>query len=239
LLCAVLFLVGCSSEPPPAVVSNEPLALGSALGIDLPTDARDVSMELKGSHLDFIARYYRDPTSRWPPLSAAEAQAVSSVGLRLVALWESRAQNPSYFSYASGYADAQSAYRQARAIGQPPGSAIYFAVDYNAPSRDVEGTIDHYFRGVLAGLITEAGGHQPEYRIGVYGSGSVCGYLKGARLVQLTWLSNSTAWEGYGGFSDWDIRQGMKSRNLSFSHDSNEARGDYGGFLVGSKASAS
>ena len=44
--------------------------------------------------------------------------------------------------------DAISAYTQAKAVGQPAGSAIYFAVDYNAPSSDISGAIDQYFRCV-------------------------------------------------------------------------------------------
>ena len=33
-------------------------------------------------------------------------------------------------------------------------------------------------------------------------------------------------------FTDWNIRQGMRSPSLSFSQDSNEARGEYGSFRV-------
>ena len=230
-LLAVLALAGCHHAAPPPVVAA-PAAPGLAHGIDMATDARDVSMELTGSRVDFVARYYRDPASRWPTLSPAEARMLSAAGKEVVAVWESHSGNPAYFSYASGYADAAAAYRQAKAVGQPAGSAIYFAVDFNAYQPDILGPIDHYFRGVLAGLQVAAGGHAPEYRVGVYGSGAVCDYLKRARLAQLTWLSNSTAWAGHDQFAGWDIRQGPQSAALSFSHDSNEARGDYGGFRV-------
>ena len=197
----------------------------------MASDARDVSGELKGSGLDFVARYYRDPASRWPTLSAAEARMISAAGLRLVAVWEWHSHRPDYFSYDAGYADAQAAYRQAKAIGQPSGSAIYFAVDYNAPEVDIHGVIDRYFRGVYNGLLAATGGRL-EYKIGVYGSGAVCDYLKGARLVQFAWLSNSTAWSGYDRFADWNIRQSGRSPALSFDQDMNEARGDYGGFQI-------
>src|SRR6202140_4253830 len=185
LFLAVLALAACSSEPPPPIVEAPPPA-GLARGIDLPIDARDVSLELKESHLDFVARYYRDPASRWPALSAAEARTVSSSAMNLVALWESHSHRPDYFSYASGYSDALAAYRQAKAIGQPAGSAIYFAVDYNAQEPDVSGPVDQYFRGIAAGLAA-AGGQAPGYRVGVYGSGAVCDYLKRARLAQYAW----------------------------------------------------
>ncbi|HVB16879.1 MAG TPA: DUF1906 domain-containing protein [Stellaceae bacterium] len=230
-LLTLLFLAGCSPPPLP-VLAGAPLPAGTARGIDMPTDARDVAMELGGSHLDFVARYYRDPASRWPALSADEARTVSATGKKLVAIWESHSHNPAYFSYGSGYADALSAYRQAKAVGQPHGSAIYFAVDFNAQQGDILGPVDAYFRGVYNGLIEAAGGHVPDYRVGVYGSGAVCSYLKQARLAAYTWLSNSTAWAGYNRFTDWNIRQGGQSLLLSFSQDSNEARGDYGGFSI-------
>ena len=236
LLFPVLFVAACHGAPP--VVTASAPEPGLAQGVDLPTDARDVSMELKGSHLDFVARYYRDPASRWPALSSQEARAISSAGLKMVAVWESHSGNPAYFTYATGYSDALAAYSEAKAVGQPKNSAIYFAVDYNAAPIEIVGSIDQYFRGVYNGMIAAAQGHVPDYRIGVYGSGAVCAYLKGARLAQFAWLSNSTAWRGYNSFIDWDIRQGMSSPLLSFAQDSNQARGEYGGFLIDAAAPA-
>lgn len=210
-----------------------------ASGIDMATDARDVAMELRGgTHPDFVARYYRDPASHWPRLSAAEARMISNAGMKLVTVWESHSGRPDYFTYASGYYDAEAAYAQAKAIGQPPGSAIYFAVDFNAQEPDVLWRIDPYFRGIAAGLAAAAPRHISEYRIGIYGSGLVCDYLKRTHLAQYAWLSNARAWSGYASFDDWDIRQGGRSPYLSFSQDSNEARGDYGGFRVENQYSA-
>ncbi len=175
--------------------------------------------------------------SRWPTLSAAEARMVSSAGMSLVAVWESHSHKRDYFSYASGYYDALAAHRQAKAIGQPAGSGIYFAVDFNAQEPDVRGPVDQYFRGVHAGLAAAAG-QAREYRVGVYGSGAVCDYLKRSRLAEYAWLSNSTAWSGYDSFTDWNIKQSGRSPLLSFDQDSNEARGEYGSFRVTSQYSS-
>ena len=237
LLLAMLALGACSGTPPAHVV-EAPRAgrLMPPQGIDMATDARDYANEIKSRQLDFVARYYRAPTSRWPTLSAAEAAHLSSAGMKVVAVWESHSHKPEYFSYSSGYADAVSAYRQAKSVGQPTGTAIYFAVDYNAPQSDITGSIDQYFRGVAAGLASVGGGS--EYRVGVYGSGAVCDYLKRARLAQYTWLSNSTAWSGYDSFTDWNIRQSKSSSLLSFNHDWNEATDDYGGFQVNNQYSS-
>jgi hypothetical protein len=234
-LLAVLCLAACDTAPPQASVAAS--RGGLARGIDLPTDARDVSLELKGSGLDFVARYYRHATSRWPTLTLEEARSVSANGMKLVALFESHSHKPDYFSYGSGFSDGMTAYQQARKIGQPAGSAIYFAVDYNAPQPDIRGQVDRYFRGVRAGMQAGAG-KTPEYRVGVYGSGAVCDYMKRMRLAEYAWLSGSTAWAGYSSFADWNIRQARRGASLSFNHTTNEARGEYGGFAVASRYTA-
>ena len=226
-----VILAGCGGAPPERPAEKP--GTGLARGIDLPIDSRDVSQELKHSGLRFVARYYRDPASRWPALSAEEARSVAETGIKLVAVYQYRSHRPDYFSHAAGYSDAMTAYRQAKATGQPPGSAIYFTVDYNAPDHEIGGPIAQYFRGIAAGLAAAGGAR--EYRVGVYGSGVVCDYLKRAGLAELAWLSGSTAWAGYGSFPDWDIRQGRRSPTLSFNNTENEARGDYGAFTVASR----
>src|SRR5258706_11247577 len=93
LLLTIVLLAACSSKPEtPAVVQAPPA--GFARGIDLATDVRDVSMELKGSGIDFVARYYRHSTSRWPTLSAEEARTGSAMGKQLVAVFESHSHKP-------------------------------------------------------------------------------------------------------------------------------------------------
>jgi hypothetical protein len=199
-------------------------------GVDLPTDTGDVLGELRTSQLDFVARYYRDPTSHWPALTAAEAQRLSALGLKIVAVWEFHSGRPEYFSYASGYWDANSAWRQAAAAGQPAGSAIYFGVDFNARGAALY-QVDQYFRGVNAAFAAISRGG-PGYRIGVYGSGAVCDAVTRARLAQYSWLSNAHAWAGYDNYSAWNIRQHGPFGSLSFNHDADEARGDYGAFRL-------
>jgi len=235
-LFATLILAACQNEtaaPPPA---SQPRAVWPAHGVDLAIDASDVLNELQTRRIDFVARYYRHPESRWPALSPQEARRLASLGVKLVALWEWHSARPAYFSYASGYADAISAYRQARGIGQPPDSAIYFAVDFNAQGAALD-AVRQYFAGVSAGLAA-AGGGKPPYKVGVYGSGAVCDAVKRAGLAQYSWLSNSTAWDGSLAYRGWDIRQVGRWAGLSFDHDADEARDEYGGFRLAVEASS-
>lgn len=199
-------------------------------GIDLPTDAGRVIAAIRGANLDFVARYYRSPTSHWPSLSASEAQLLSA-GLKIVAVWESASTHASYFSRLSGVNDSTSAYHQAQTIGQPAGSAIYFAVDYDASGTDIVGPINEYFRGIAAGFAA-ARGDGPGCKVGVYGSGAVCQALTRAGLADYTWLAVSSGWAESRTFTAWNIKQGEALRSLSFDHDSNEATDDYGGFQV-------
>jgi Rv2525c-like, glycoside hydrolase-like domain len=237
---AALILAACHRQPSPTLsLAPDPTpgprsGIGPAEGIDLPTDSSDALNELKDSGIAFVARYYRDPTSRWPPLSAAEAQRLSSLGLKIVAIWEPYSPDPPYFSYYSGYHDATAAYSQAKAVGQPAGSAIYFAIDFNPQALH---PIYDYFRGVAAGLAA-AGGGKSEYKVGVYGSGAVCEAMKEAGLAQFTWLSNSRAWTGSLAYQGWNIRQGGRWVGLSLNHDADEARDDYGGFRIANDATA-
>ena len=228
-----LILAACTAAPaPPLLPAVAPPSWGQ--GIDLPTDSSDVLNELKSNRVDFVARYYRNPDSRWPALSPVEAQRRSANGIKIVAVWEAHSRDPAYFSYSQGYGDAITASGEARAIGQPPGTAIYFAVDFNAQWLM---PIDEYFRGIAAGLAAANGG-RAGYAVGVYGSGMVCDSLKRSGLARYCWLSNAFAWDGSTAYEDWNIRQGEPSAALSFNQDSDEARNDYGAFRVADSGGA-
>ena len=76
------------------------------LGIDLAMDTSNVVEELRGSRIDFVARYYRDPTSSLPALSSQEARKLALFGLKIVPVWEQNSPDPENLSYSSGYSDA-------------------------------------------------------------------------------------------------------------------------------------
>jgi hypothetical protein len=221
-----LLVAACHTAPlppPPVPQYVEPPGTGWAQGVDLSTDASSVADEIRQSGIDFVARYYRDPDSALPPLTPSEAQALSAQGLKIVAVFEWHSPDPERMSYAAGFSDAQMAGTQARAVGQPPGSAIYFAVDFNAAGDQLD-AVAQYFRGIAAGL--------SGYRIGVYGSGTVCDFVKRSGLAQYSWLGNALNWDGATTYDGWDIEQGQRMLNLPFDQDEDEARGDYGAFRL-------
>jgi hypothetical protein len=44
-------------------------------------------------------------------------------------------------------------------------------------------------------------------------------------------LTNATSWDGSLDYNDWNIKQG-EALPFSFDNDSDEVRGDYGGFWL-------
>jgi hypothetical protein len=146
-----------------------------------------------------IIRYYNFSNSRRLPekrMELAEAQALASHGIQMAAVFQQRQDQADDFSELKGVAAGRRAYRYARDnIGQPAGSAIYFGVDFDASSSQIRNNIAPFFEGVKRTFAEEGGGN-PEYRIGAYGSGLVCGTLTRSGLIGLTWLSLSRGHRG-------------------------------------------
>ncbi len=200
-------------------------------GIDASTPCTSAASCLKQAGLEFVGRYYAVAAESWKVLTSAEAQALGAAGLRIVAVWESGSPTQaSYFSHAQGVQDGQGARAQALALGQPAGTPVYFAVDYDAAASDISGVITQYFEGLQAAFGT---GGAPFYAVGVYGSGAVCQAMLAAGLASRAWLAESTGWSGSSSFTGWNIKQSATIQPVcGISVDNDVAEGDYGGFNV-------
>ncbi|WP_040948484.1 DUF1906 domain-containing protein [Gorillibacterium massiliense] len=131
-------------------------------GIDCGSPLNTVkAAQFKKDGVSFIGRYVT-PES-WKTLSKAEADILQAAGLQILSVFE-RSANRTKGGHNAGAEDGREAYTQARNIGQPVGSAIYFAVDYDAPESDFE-LLETYLRAAVAQI--------PGYKLGVYGSYSV------------------------------------------------------------------
>ena len=174
--------------------------------------------------MDTIIRYYCRQTSQPEKrLTPDEAQAIVGAGMKLGVVYQGAGNAASSFSDANGTQDGSHARDYAsRVIGQPRGSAIYFAVDYDASPADIRSRIVPYFAAVRRALAS--GGGEPDYLVGVYGSGAVCQALLDARLVSLTWVSQSRGFTGTAQFvasGRWNLKQGPESTLCGMSIDSN------------------
>lgn len=118
---------------------------------------------LAGAGYRFAARYLVPAAYAWKRLTRAEAEAITAAGLQIISVYETSANRPAGGASA-GLADGAAALREARTVGQPEGSAIYFAVDYDAGASDFD-EIEAYLKA--------AASQMPGYEAGVYGSYSV------------------------------------------------------------------
>ena len=136
-----------------------------------------------------------------------------------------------------GTSQAEQALACARDVGQPQGSAIYFAVDFDCTPSSFSREITPYFHAISA--VFAAQGFP--YKIGVYGSGLVCHGLLAAGLCSYTWLTNSTGFQGYKQFyasKRWNLAQHLPKYYGKLQADPNETAADFGAFQVGAGALA-
>ncbi|MGW6762360.1 DUF1906 domain-containing protein, partial [Streptomyces sp. NPDC055008] len=212
-------------EPQKKRTSSRPSGVHMPKGLDTTQNCSPYAASIRAQGYDFIGRYLSKST--WKVINAPEASAISAAGLSLILVYEDGSTSASYFSNSRGQSDGQRAATQAAALSAPSKTALYFAVDYDASSADINGCITDYFNGVAQGLATaETDNGCPPYAIGAYGSGSTCLALAQAGLVQYTWLAQSRGWSGYDPNHLWSIVQGMPSTVGALSVDPDVAIGN-------------
>lgn len=169
---------------------------------------------LVASGKSFVIRYYsrttRQPEKQLRPREAAE---LARAGLQIAVVYQDRGRETEDFNLERGRLDAASAFASAGQIGQPAGSAIYFAVDTDFSATQIRQFVLPYFQGVRQAL-EQASGGVSNYRVGVYGSGLTCRLVKTAGLAQFTWLAEATGWAESRNFSDFDVRQFVTDQPL-------------------------
>jgi len=125
----------------------------------------------------FVCRYLVPESMAWKRLTRAEAEAITAAGMKIVSVFQ-RGQKDAAGGAANGSRDGKAAYQEAKLIGQPEGTAIYFAVDYDAQPADYA-AIEAYLRAAAKEV--------PGYRIGVYGSFNVVEAMASVNACQHFW----------------------------------------------------
>jgi hypothetical protein len=173
-----------------------------------------------------IIRYYCEFTrQREKRLTAAEAFALGRAGLRVGAVYQDGGTGADGFTRSKGFRAGSYAYRYAQGtIRQAPASAIYFAVDFDAPKTAVKNNIQPFFQGLADGFAAESGG-TPDYAVGVYGSGLVCSTLLDLELASFAWVSQSMGFTGTKDFlktKRWTLKQNLPSIVCGLDVDTDE-----------------
>ncbi len=183
----------------------------------------------------FVFRYHSrttlQPQKRISPKEAAE---LARAGLDIAAVYQDRAQQASDFGRDRGLQDGASAVIFAGQIGQPPGSAVYFAVDTDFSTAQIRDLVLPYLLGVKEAF-DEAGRGTAYHRIGIYGSGLTC-RLATTELdfVDFAWLAESTGWRESQVYEAWAVKQhrndGEMLCDLGKGFERCEAKGEFGQF---------
>jgi len=157
-------------------------------GMDACMDCGPLAAGIVAAGMKFVGRYYSRFASK--AMTRGEALALSQAGLQLVAVYQDAADDIQYFSAVEGQQCAARALSQAAAVGQPAGSAIYFAADFDPTPAQVNGPMMDHYRAVARTFSAAP----TQYAVGIYGSGLACRTLRDAGLAAFTWLSGSSGY---------------------------------------------
>lgn len=160
----------------------------------------------------FIVRYYSRTTSmKEKVLRPEEARQLAVAGIDLAVVYQDRGRAESDFGADRGELDARTALEQAANVGQPPGSAIYFAVDVDFSKVQIRKFVLPYFGAIKRVFAQETS----LYTIGVYGSGLTCRLLEeAANLITYTWLAEATGWRESATYANWAMKQQVNHASL-------------------------
>jgi len=147
-------------------------------GIDCATPlTSDAAKKIAAEGMKFVCRYLVPERLAWKRLTRAEAEAITAAGLLIISVFETTASRPAGGA-AAGEVDGREAMAEAKAIKQPPGSAIYFAVDYDAQAKDYN-AIEAYLRAAAKQI--------EGYKVGVYGSYAVIEEMARRGVAECFW----------------------------------------------------
>lgn len=155
----------------------------------------------------FVFRYHsRTTTQPQKRLDPREAAELARAGLFIASVYQDRAREEVDFGAARGEQDAISALTYAGQVGQPAGSAVYFAVDVDFSAAQINAVVLPYFRSIDR-VFREAGQGTAYLTIGVYGSGLTCRLVSALPFVAHTWLAEATGWRESATYSGWSVKQ--------------------------------
>lgn len=139
----------------------------------------------------FASRYLSPPGGIDKDLSLAEAQKLTNAGIAIVCNWEDSTGAP-LKGFTRGVSDAGMAWEHAIACGMPRSRPIYFSIDFEASTAQLQNELTQYFRGIATVM--------PLSQIGAYGGLATIKFLFDNHLI--TWGWQTYAWS----HGVWDSR---------------------------------
>lgn len=213
--------------------AGAPVPDGRIAIVDTSANAARAVDQLKGKNVNMVARYYaRDFQPSLPEKRIAfnkignspESRVLLENGIAILSVYQYLNQLPKKFvagladtgsAADEAKADARAALDQARTVGQPQGSAMYFGVDFDVREDTVGETgkpmidsILDYFR-IINRMISD------RYRVGAYANGYVNRVLRSEKLIEFSWVSHSQSFAETPAFissGKWHIYQNQVNR---------------------------
>jgi hypothetical protein len=191
-------------------------------GIDFTTPLTLAkAKELKAAGYDFICRYLVPEAYKSKRITKAEAEAATQTGLKILSVFEIYAdfrqtKGGTRSTEVAGREDGKAALKEARLVGMPVGSTIYFAVDFDTKDYDM---VEAYLRNAFVEI--------PGYACGVYGSYYVVEEM--ARRKACTHFWQTYAWSNKKISKYNNVYQYKNGVNvIGIAADLNEASGNEG-----------
>lgn len=164
--------------------------------IDTSSNTTEIAEALKEDGITCVTRYYCSDNYEEKRLGKIEAEALSNAGIKISVVYQNSQNDVSDFTGEKGFDAGLEAFSYARdIIGQPFGSVISFAVDFNPSDEEMIENILPFFSGVKEAFFKESDGDNT-YEVGAYGSGLVCNVLLDEELCSYRWLSMADNFHG-------------------------------------------
>jgi hypothetical protein len=221
-------LAACETTSPAAPSTGFPAVVDTATRLDA---AKAAGLRAAGAKTVFRYYCHLPPSLPEKDLTPEEARVILGEGLSLAVVFQHYNNCFRTFENSWGREDAEQALRQAEAVGQPAGSAIYFGVDGDWPYQSMLDPVVAYFEDVnevFAGSGID---------VGVYSNGCICNAVAERGLASYFWLSGSTAHTGTQAFYNrggWSLFQNVLDIRLhgaAFPSDTNLANPAGGGYF--------
>lgn len=159
----------------------------SIFGIDRATPLTTSHCKLIKKHeggkfAKFVLRYLAGSTS-WKNMNLEEVNRLKAEGFMIGSIFQ-EGKDGTKAGYQGGLTAGYKALERAKDIGQPSGSAIFFAVDYDAPVSDYN-SIEQFLKGVSVAFASY-------YKVGIYGKFDVIEEM--ARRKACSYFWQTLAW---------------------------------------------
>lgn len=197
------------------VSTGDPTRVGKACDCATPLNAAR-AQAIKAAGYETVGRYITHGTINGLDkiLTAAEIDVIFANGLSFFPIYQQGNNAVASFTQEEGETQAQAALATARSLSLPFGTIIYFAVDYDATTDEVNKFVTKFFGGVKLVFTAD----ENYYFIGVYGSRNVCSIISEKGYAISSFVSGmSTGFSGNLGFplpTNWAFDQ-ISGRTLA------------------------